>query len=435
MHKSVHVGLKLFACPEDGCDKKFSDRSGLRYHKKAAHSGERPYGCPQPGCGACYRVARSHGSCLCARSSLLHLHITLVSAGKGFIRRQSLMNHLEQHRKHGQLLDTSSIASLSTVAHSSVATDGGDGASSVGGGTSTTTSLSPRKRIVRDDDSFEDSYDSRTKTSQSASPRARAKPSSPGRQQTVKSPARGSARQHRAAGASSGTTAAPKNHAEMSPPLQSSGGGGGGNATSSAMVDPFLTTGLTSVSPTPSASATHALPPSSQSMPPTSTSMLQMSQSLMMSQYPGLFHPSSAFGFAMLPPSRSLPTSTAYLGALGTDYNMFGFGGGVGDGSNMDTLMPSFADSEFIPFDHVGTGLFPGQDMHSSFQFLLHNSDMMDKMPYGALDGAWLQCRCCAAAGVVASCPVCRCVRPALPLQMSCRICKQAATPGGRPPL
>ena len=51
VHRAIHTGVKLFNCPVEGCDKKFSDRSGLRYHKKAAHSGERPYQCNIDGCG------------------------------------------------------------------------------------------------------------------------------------------------------------------------------------------------------------------------------------------------------------------------------------------------------------------------------------------------------------------------------------------------
>ncbi len=53
VHRAIHTGVKLFNCPVDGCDKKFSDRSGLRYHKKAVHSGERPYQCNIDGCGSC----------------------------------------------------------------------------------------------------------------------------------------------------------------------------------------------------------------------------------------------------------------------------------------------------------------------------------------------------------------------------------------------
>lgn len=61
VHRAGHAGIKLFNCPVEGCEKKFSDRSGLRYHKKAVHSGERPYPCTIPGCGACCVLKHTSG--------------------------------------------------------------------------------------------------------------------------------------------------------------------------------------------------------------------------------------------------------------------------------------------------------------------------------------------------------------------------------------
>lgn len=62
----MHTGKKPFACTEPGCDRKFSDRSGLRYHRAAVHSNERPHKCQ-----------------FCT---------------KAFIRKRSLTMHMKKHQ-------------------------------------------------------------------------------------------------------------------------------------------------------------------------------------------------------------------------------------------------------------------------------------------------------------------------------------------------
>ena len=49
-HERTHTDERPFACPHPGCGKAFRARNALAYHVKARHESGETYACPEPGC-------------------------------------------------------------------------------------------------------------------------------------------------------------------------------------------------------------------------------------------------------------------------------------------------------------------------------------------------------------------------------------------------
>lgn len=86
---AIHLRLKQYHCPFEGCKEGFADRSSLRYHITAKHRNARDYVCPV--CGKAYHS-----------SSGLHQHLRLAHEQRNFGCQKcgkifALNHHLKAH--------------------------------------------------------------------------------------------------------------------------------------------------------------------------------------------------------------------------------------------------------------------------------------------------------------------------------------------------
>ena len=58
-HERTHTDERPFACPHPGCDKAFRARNALAYHVKALHEAGETHACPEPGCAFVTRRAEA----------------------------------------------------------------------------------------------------------------------------------------------------------------------------------------------------------------------------------------------------------------------------------------------------------------------------------------------------------------------------------------
>lgn len=92
---AVHDRKQTFECPHDGCGKRFARKGTLAQHVSAVHELVRPFKCPHDGCGKCF-----------SQKGHLDQHVTVVHArkqpfkcphdgcGKRFSQKENLDRHV-----------------------------------------------------------------------------------------------------------------------------------------------------------------------------------------------------------------------------------------------------------------------------------------------------------------------------------------------------